>query len=233
LTGALAAASFVRAFGITFLAKPRSAHAEHAQEVPASMLIPMSGLVGLCILLGVAPEVMTGILHRTLASFISPRSTVQLGINGQVVASSGAISIPVVSIQLLVGLAVAVILYRLYGKPQTVVGETWTCGIVPTPRMQYTATGFSKPIRMAFRNILRGQRETVVDSAHTNRYFGRKLSYRISIRYVVTDGLYRPLHERLLKAARFMKTIQAGSVQLYVGYILTVTVVVLIMSVRW
>ncbi|PYM13558.1 MAG: hypothetical protein DME18_08740, partial [Verrucomicrobia bacterium] len=44
LTGALAAACFVKAFGITFLAQPRSEHAAHAHEVAPSMRFGMAVL---------------------------------------------------------------------------------------------------------------------------------------------------------------------------------------------
>ncbi|NJD54738.1 MAG: hydrogenase 4 subunit B [Candidatus Methanoperedens sp.] len=55
LTSALAAACFVKAFGISFLALPRSSHAEHSKEVPVSMLIGMFLLSSMCIVLGVMP----------------------------------------------------------------------------------------------------------------------------------------------------------------------------------
>lgn len=42
ITGALAVTCFVKAFGVTFLARPRSEAAEHAHEVPAPMTIAMS-----------------------------------------------------------------------------------------------------------------------------------------------------------------------------------------------
>src|SRR5207248_9536031 len=41
LTAGLAAAGFVKAFGITFLAVPRSPEAEHAHEAPATMRAPL------------------------------------------------------------------------------------------------------------------------------------------------------------------------------------------------
>ena len=54
LTAALAAACFVKAFGITFLALPRSEDAEHAHEVPHRPCRPAwrSWLAGLCVVLG-------------------------------------------------------------------------------------------------------------------------------------------------------------------------------------
>src|ERR1017187_9429265 len=52
LTAALAAACFVKAFGITFLALPRSEEAASAQEVPVSMRYGMAVLALACVVLG-------------------------------------------------------------------------------------------------------------------------------------------------------------------------------------
>ena len=41
LTGGLAAACFAKAFGVTFLGRPRTPHAEHATEAPPSMIAGM------------------------------------------------------------------------------------------------------------------------------------------------------------------------------------------------
>src|SRR6266540_3053203 len=52
LTSGLAAACFVKAFGITFLAIPRSPEAEHAHEAPRSMQAGMVWLAVACVGLG-------------------------------------------------------------------------------------------------------------------------------------------------------------------------------------
>src|SRR5208282_4133089 len=55
LTGGLAAACFAKAFGVTFLGRPRSTHAEQATESPAPMIAGMLLLAGACVGLGLAP----------------------------------------------------------------------------------------------------------------------------------------------------------------------------------
>ena len=52
LTAALAAACFVKAFGITFLALPRSEEAGNAHEVAPSMRLGMAMLAAACVVLG-------------------------------------------------------------------------------------------------------------------------------------------------------------------------------------
>ena len=237
LTGALAAACFIKAFGIVFLAKPRSVQAEQAREANKPMLVSMAALSGLCLLLGLWPEPVIQMLKQVLSGIVGIDSAqVFAGTTWQAAevhagVANGSLQMPMVAVLLLLGVMVAGILYRLYGREQLRQGETWTCGIVPTSRMEYTATGFSKPIRLAFKAILRPQHETVADLT-PNRYFGRRLSYHMSI-VDIFSAIYRPINTGIIHAAQFMKAIQAGSVQLYIGYITAITVIALILSTGW
>ena len=66
LTSGLAAACFVKAFGISFLAIPRSTEAENAKESPLSMQIGMGLLALACIGLGLAPVVIVPLLGKVI-----------------------------------------------------------------------------------------------------------------------------------------------------------------------
>src|SRR5664279_4707958 len=63
LTGALAAACFVKAFGITFLAQPRSEQAAQAHEASPTMLLGMGLLTGACVFLGLFPTTFLRLLE--------------------------------------------------------------------------------------------------------------------------------------------------------------------------
>ena len=67
LTSGLAAACFVKAFGISFLAIPRSTRAAEAREVPWPMQIGMGALALACVALGVVPSLVVPVLSGTLA----------------------------------------------------------------------------------------------------------------------------------------------------------------------
>src|SRR5580765_4871035 len=69
LTTALAAACFVKAFGISFLALPRSQAAADAHEAPVVMLVPQALLALMCVVLGVSPGIVLRVLGRALTSF--------------------------------------------------------------------------------------------------------------------------------------------------------------------
>jgi formate hydrogenlyase subunit 3/multisubunit Na+/H+ antiporter MnhD subunit len=66
LASGLAAACFVKAFGISFLAMPRSSRAEHAHEAPALMRMPAWLLAAACVALGVGASVIVPTLYHVL-----------------------------------------------------------------------------------------------------------------------------------------------------------------------
>jgi hydrogenase-4 component B len=70
ITGALAAAAFLKTFGITFLARPRSCDAEGAHEVPRSMLWGMGLMATLCVLVGVLSFAILPTLDEVAAPLV-------------------------------------------------------------------------------------------------------------------------------------------------------------------
>ncbi|MFA4837522.1 MAG: proton-conducting transporter membrane subunit [Dehalococcoidia bacterium] len=139
LTSALAAACFVKAFGIVFLAMPRSERAKQAREVPLLMLIGPSILALLCVLFGVFSFQISRYLgfHLPIPNLM------------------------VVSVFLLINLGLVFGAMRLFASRQSRTAETWGCGLISqNPRMEYTASGFSQPILRVFQPIYR-TRESV------------------------------------------------------------------------
>ena len=62
LSAALAAACFVKAFGVTFLGRPRTRAAADAREVDSFSLCAMFGFAALCLLAGILPGVVIDLL---------------------------------------------------------------------------------------------------------------------------------------------------------------------------
>lgn len=237
LTGALAVACFIKSFGISFLAKSRSKNANSAVEVPIPMLISMGCMAIICIVAGVFPQMMLRVLQEVYSNISGVDMRNLFSYNGYLITFKaeehyGVLSVPVVLVLLVIGLSIAFYLPKIFAKTENQRGETWTCGIIPGAKMEYTAIGFSKPIRLAFRSILRPQHDIIVQKG-SNEYFGRTLTYSVGIRYVFSEMVYRPANRYIVNSAKFMRTIQAGSLQLYIGYILVVTIFVLIWSTRW
>nr|MBU6410731.1 hydrogenase 4 subunit B [Verrucomicrobiota bacterium] len=166
LTGALAAACFVKAFGITFLAQPRGEHAAQAQEAPFTMLLGQGILTAACVFLGLFPTVFLKLLDPLTQQLTGEKLSGQLTAANGLALSNGALSGGTVS---MLGIAFAglallaapLVLRGLFAaRAKTRLAPTWDCGQPGlTPRMEYTATGFSKPIRMIFKALFRPRRE--------------------------------------------------------------------------
>ncbi|WP_418790850.1 hydrogenase 4 subunit B [Phosphitispora sp. TUW77] len=235
LTGALAAACFVKAFGIQFLALPRSANAESAREVPVSMRLAMGLLALLCFVIGVAPLIVISLLNPVCKALLGVGTTQILGGYGWVNVLTKMKPVTGISpISLVIILAAAVFLiffvFRVIGKSGTVrTDETWNCGMVLSPNMEYSATSFSKPILIIFRKIFQPKRE-IQKEYILEPYFTRVIKYRGSIKPVFEETIYGPITQILIRIANRIKIFQSGSIHLYLAYIFVVLVLLLIFA---
>ena len=237
LTGVLALACFAKAFGIAFLAQPRSTHARHAEEVPVPMRIGMGILATLCVVLGIAPMVVVPLLDRVVASLAG------IAIEDKVLAMDGwalapvnvefsSLSTPVLALLLVAlamlgwGLAVA-----LGGRLRARHYKTWGCGINLSPRMEYTATGFVQPIKRVFSTIYQPTVKLETEFLDESRYFAKRRHFEFHIEPIFEKYLYGPLVEFFATLADRLKIIQAGSLHLYLTYIFVVLIALLLFAV--
>jgi hydrogenase-4 component B len=236
LTSALAAACFVKAFGITFLAQPRSEAAAQAHEAPLTMLLGQGVLVAACVFLGLFPTVFLRILdpltQQLIGLQISPQLTLANGLvlsgvnqNGGTVSTLGIAALGVGL--LFIPFALWLVLGQ---KTKTRIGPTWDCGLKGlTPRMEYTATGFSKPIRMIFKALFRPRRE-VQREYDFSPYFTTSIRFEAHVEEVFETRIYRPLQRQVLRLSRRMRALQAGSLQAYLIYIFITLLLLLIFA---
>src|SRR5207245_10522219 len=83
LTGVLALACFAKAFGISFLAMPRSRHAKQAREVSPAMRIGMGAMAFQCVVLGLAPMLVVPAIDRITAALTGAYIARALLTNGE------------------------------------------------------------------------------------------------------------------------------------------------------
>ena len=233
LTGGLAAAGFVKAFGITFLAIPRSPEAEHAHESPLSMRIGMGMMVVACILLGLTPSAVLPILGQVVAGMgglpaVAPVFAANLFL--QMPAGFAQISPLLVALSLLIilglvplGMAVMRVNRRLR------VSDTWGCGRVgQTPRMEYTSTSFAEPLRRVFAELYRPTKEVTIDFHPDSKYFVQSIEYRADIRSWFEEFLYTPLLTAIQWVSLRVRRFQSGSLHGYVAYLFLALILMLV-----
>lgn len=236
LTGALAAACFVKAFGITFLGLPRSNHAEHAHEASFTMIAAMGLLAIACVVFGVAPGLVVSVLDPLASSLLETHHSGQVALHGGMLlipqSASSSIAPPFLTGLLLAIIVVPILAgYLIGGKLRKRVAMTWACGLQKLgPHMQYTATGFSKPIRMIFSNIYRATHEIEI-SDETSPYFRANITYELKTESVFLKHFYEPVFHFIIGSAHALRRIQTGHVQSYLAYIF-ITLVLLLLFAR-
>jgi hydrogenase-4 component B len=236
LTGALAAACFVKAFGITFLAQPRSKNAEHAQEAAPSMRFGMALLTVACVLLGLFPIQFIRLLDPLTQQLIGLQISTQLNLSNGLMLTSLAEKTGTVSTlgMALMGLCLLPIPFGLWlvfaRKSKTRLGPTWACGQRElTPRMEYTATGFSKPIRMIFKALFRPRRD-VQREYDFSPYFTTTIRFESHVEEIFVRRIYRPLRILIVRTSRQIRTMQAGSIHAYLLYIFVTLLLLLLFA---
>jgi hydrogenase-4 component B len=233
LTGGLAAACFVKAFGITFLALPRSKQAEEAKESPLLMIIPMIGLSITAILFGVLAVPVFKKLIFISGATLSVNTSAFNFVSGNLITLAGVwnntnLNIPLIAISLLVVAGFAFFaLILFYGRRKATTYKTWDCGYYAlNERNEYTATAFSKPFRIAFDFFYRPYRKT--EEIKESQYYVKSMKYETAITPVFKKYIYRKVVNRILNIANMIARLQSGSIHLYIGYVFITVLILLI-----
>jgi hydrogenase-4 component B len=233
LTTALAAACFVKAFGMTFVALPRSPSAADARESSMVILAPQAWLAVCCVGLGLFPGLVLralGGVMVTLPGLQPPGVVVQGGLGMASGLDSFDHVVPIMLGLALLGAGAAAGLLSVRHAAVRRV-PTWGCGGQLTAGAEYTATAFSKPLMMIFRAVYRPTRE-VEALTETSPYFPREVRYRSEIEPTFERHVYGPVIRTVLRVAMGMRVLQAGSLHAYLGYVIAL-VVSLVLFVWW
>ncbi|MCL6593335.1 MAG: hydrogenase 4 subunit B [Alicyclobacillus sp.] len=230
MTAALVATVFVRSFGTAFLALPRSAEAAAAREVSGWMRAGMVLLAGLCLVLGVTPAIALAVISPTVEELTGVRTA--YGLAGLSWPIPHGAPVPISGLAVVLGFLCAFAVVSLMvavsarGK-RTLRSETWVCGGTLTPRMTYTASGYSKPIRVAFQWIFRPDR--VLHQTSGSCHFPRGFSYRSRLHAFAEARLYRPTIVAAVRVSQAVRRIQNGQVQTYLTYLFVTLMAVLLL----
>jgi formate hydrogenlyase subunit 3/multisubunit Na+/H+ antiporter MnhD subunit len=224
LTGALAAACFVKVYGVAFLGQARSRHVRRARPVPLSMRVGQGVLALLCLLLGVLPTVFIDLINEVPQQMLG-HGLVQATAHGwlwltPVSSQTASYGAPLVAIALIVAVGLGLWLIGR-GVRRVRRCDTWDCGFAPpSASMQYTATAFAQPIRRVF-GLLFHISESVEPQQN-----GR-LRHQLQVSDRAWDIFYLPVARFVEKAARQLIRLQSGNVRVYLGWSLATLLVLL------
>jgi hydrogenase-4 component B len=230
LTAGLALLTFVKAYGIAFLARPRSAGSAAAHEHGAWTMRPAMLISATAVLaLGLVP----GAAASAVARAGGDGGVGRVGWAGIDMSGVDSQLDPVALSVMALLFAVPVLLVSFAAarrRPRRRVELAWGCGGVRvSPRMQYTATSYAEPLSRVFDDALRPERDIEVTHASESRYLVERVEFRQRLDDVVEARAYRPmlmLADRIGLAAR---RLQNGSIHRYLGYSFVALVAVLVL----
>ena len=236
LSAALAAACFVKAFGISFLGRPRSPVAAQARETDRYSLTAMFILAGLCVVAGILPGLVVdglgpvvGLINGSIqltAQHNQPWLTlvpivdVKSSYNGLLVLLFMAIS----------GMLAALLIHRL-GSSAVRRGPAWDCGFPDaSPVTQYTAGSFAQPIRRVFGSVVFQARERVTMPPPGDP---RPAKIEVRMRDPIWDVGYAPIAAAVVAVSTRFNYLQYLTIRRYLGLVFGALVLLLLGVVLW
>jgi len=194
MTGGLAIACFVKAYGITFLGLHRSENAKHAKEVNFLMKTGMIlGAVLVVSLMIFAPffiswfdKTLVGLGKVSVYNKIFPDtwfSMHSVGVNGGIVS-------PLILFLALIFITLLLLLAYKIVSPKIRVYHTWGCGYKTSAKTQYTATGFAGPIRRFFYWLYDPKEHMYKENISTLKTKFKDSSYEVHVQALFEKSLY-------------------------------------------
>jgi formate hydrogenlyase subunit 3/multisubunit Na+/H+ antiporter MnhD subunit len=229
LTAGLGVATFVKAFGVGFLARPRSEPAAAAKESPMSMRMAMVLAAVVCAGLALVPAALGPALTRvqTPLPTVHDGSPIEGGATLRLAGIQGAMSPLMILVGLLVAALLVVALIRR-GLPRR-ESLVWGCGGTRLdPRMEYTATSFAEPLTRVFDDVLRPEHDVDVTHHEESRYLIESVRYRQRVDDRLEAALYPPVLAAGNRLGGVLARLQNGSVHRYLALGLAGLIMVLV-----
>ncbi|MFC7585561.1 proton-conducting transporter membrane subunit [Nonomuraea antimicrobica] len=220
LSAGLAVATFVKAFGVGFLARPRSAEAERAGESSPAMLGAMTLAVAACVALALAPTLVVPALGQAVGAVFPGRDVVNGELALRLNGISGMISPLLIAVALMTAVVAVLGLVRVTATRRVRrAARLWDCGAGPmSARMEYTATSFAEPLQRVFDNVLAPENDVDVTPVKESAYLVERVRFHAQVPDRIEHRLYDPLIAAAAAVGRGARALATGSVHRYLGY---------------
>jgi len=235
LSAALAAACFVRLYGVAFLGRPRSEAASGAHEADRWSLSAMGLLAGLCLLAGIVP----GLLIDALASVVGALTAARMPVQGTVPwlsivpISESRSSYNGLMVFLFIAFSAGVAAFAIHRLSTRAArrGPAWDCGFPdPSPATQYSAASFSQPLRRVFGTTVFRASEHV-DMPVPGQT--RPAVYVARIHDVVWEVLYAPIGKGVDVLADVLNRAQFLTIRRFLSMVFVALVALLLGLAVW
>jgi hydrogenase-4 component B len=235
LAAALAAACFVKVFGITFLGRPRSPAAEHAAEADRYSLSAMAILATLCLSAGILPGLVIDALSPIASAILGARMPMQADVPWlsivPIAERRGSYNGMLVMVFVAVSASLAVYFIHRFASHALRRAPAWGCGFAdPTPAAQYSGGSFAQPIRRVFGTVVFRASDHVDMPAPGDP---RPARLRIELHDLVWERMYIPIVGAVGYAADRLNRLQFLTIRRYLSLVFATLVTLLLVLAIW
>ena len=235
LSAALAAACFVKAFGVSFLGRARTPAAANAQETDSNSLAAMYFLAALCLVAGVLPGLFIDALAPVSHALVGASMPHQAGLAWLTIvpiaeSRSSYNGLLVFIFIVLSGSMAAFAIHRL-ASDRLRRAPAWDCGYPdPSPATQYTASSFAQPIRRVFGTSVFRARE-IGEMPPPGSTAPARLT--VDLRDLIWDALYAPIAGFVGFATDRLNILQFLTIRRYLTLVFAALVLLLLVLAVW
>jgi NADH:ubiquinone oxidoreductase subunit 5 (subunit L)/multisubunit Na+/H+ antiporter MnhA subunit len=235
LAAALAAATFVKAFGVAFLGRPRSDIAARAKEVDRFSIGAMAALAFLCLASGVLPGLVIDVLQPVTTAMIGaavqPQSALPWLTIVPIAASGSSYNGLLVFLFIALSTLMAAGAIHRFASDAVRRAPAWDCGFPdPSPATQYSASSFAQPTRRVFVSRIFGTREELSMPPPGDT---RAARFRLEIHDPIWDMLYAPIGGAVAYAAGQLNKLQFLTIRRYLSLVFFALVALLLVLAIW
>ncbi len=235
LSAALAAACFVKAFGVSFLGRARTPAAANAKETDSNSLAAMYFLAALCLVAGIVPGFFIDALAPVTKSLVGVSMPHQAGVEWLSIvpiaeSRSSYNGLLVFIFVVLSGSIAAFAIHRL-ASDKLRRAPAWDCGYPdPSPATQYTASSFAQPIRRVYGTTVFRARE-IGEMPPPGATTPARLT--VDLRDLIWDAAYAPVAAAIEYAAEKLNYLQFLTIRRYLSLVFTALVILLLVLAIW
>jgi hydrogenase-4 component B len=235
LAAALAAACFVKVFGVAFLGRPRSTAAEVAVEVDRYSLIAMFILAALCLLAGILPGLVIDALSPVTIEILGSRMPIQanepwLSIV-PIAESRSSYNGLLVMLFIAFSASLAVLVIHRLASRALRRGPAWGCGFSDsTPAAQYSSGSFAQPIRRVFGTLAFSARDNVDMPLPGDT---RPARLQIELHDLIWEGMYAPIAGAVSRSSDRLNRLQFLTIRRYLSLVFITLVTLLLVLAIW
>jgi len=235
LAAALAAACFVKVYGVVFLSRPRSDVARDATEVDRYSLTAMAILAAICLLAGVVPGAVIDVLSPVTTAMVHGAMPTQMAdpwltITPIAAGRSTYNGLLVVLFIALSGSFAAWLIHRFASREMR-RAPAWDCGFPQDdPATQYNAAGFAQPIRRALGSVVFRARETVDMPPPGDP---RPARLTVTLWDPVWDGIFAKIGDVMTRITTVMNRLQFLTIRRYLSLVFASLIFLLLVLTLW